>query len=68
MKIVNVEGPITDPQTFQPHMRITVDMPLEVQTEERTLEQNAMIIYKAWTQALVEWNNSQLADRSDSTT
>lgn len=60
MKILNIEGPIPDPQTFQPHLRITLLMPLEVTAEERTEAENALIIYKAWQQAFEDWNNQQL--------
>lgn len=59
MKIINVEGPIVHPQTFQPHLRITLDMPLEVSTQDRTEDENAMIIYKAWQSAFAEWNQNQ---------
>jgi hypothetical protein len=59
MKIINVEGPIMDPQTFQPHLRITLDMPLEVSTQDRTEQENALIIYRAWQSAFAEWNQNK---------
>jgi hypothetical protein len=34
MKIVDMQGPLVDPNTFQPYLKITMNMPLEVPQEE----------------------------------
>jgi len=31
MKIVDMQGPLVDPTTFQPYLRITMDISLKVQ-------------------------------------
>lgn len=59
MKIINVEGPNVDLNTFQPHLRVTLDMPLEITTEDRTEEEQALIMYRAWQAAFVEWNHNK---------
>ena len=62
IKIVNMEGPHLDPTSFIPYLRITADFKLEVTQEGRTPEENAMIIYQAWTQAIDEWNSKNVPD------
>jgi len=56
IKIVNVEGPICDPETFQPYLRVTADFQMEVTQVGQTEQENALIIYTAWTTAFEEWN------------
>lgn len=56
IKIVNIEGPIPDSETFQPFLRVTVDMPLEVAKVGETEQENALIIYEQWTKAFEVWN------------
>jgi hypothetical protein len=58
IKIVNVEGPICDPETFQPCLRVTADFLREVSTVGRTEQENALILYTAWTKAFEEWNQN----------
>lgn len=60
MKIIDMQGPLVDPISFQPYLRITLNMPLEVTQEERTEQENALIIYRAWHKAFEEWNTLTL--------
>lgn len=59
MKITNIEGPFPDSQTFQPYLRVTLNMPLEVTAQERTQEQNDLIIGQALRSAFEEWNHKK---------
>ena len=56
IKIVNVEGPIPDPQTFQPYLRVTADCQMQVTQVGRTEQENALFIYTALNEAWAEWN------------
>lgn len=56
IKIVNVEGPMPDPETFQPFLRVTADFLMEATTVGRTEQENALIIYTSWNKAFEEWN------------
>ena len=60
MKIVDMQGPLVDPTSFQPYLRITMDMPLEVQQENKSEQENALVIYRAWVKAYAEWNQKVL--------
>ena len=62
MKIVDMQGPLVDNTTFQPYLRITMDISLELQQDARSEEENALIIYRAWVKALDEWNQNTLRD------
>lgn len=63
MKIVDMQGPLVDSTSFEPYLRITLEMPLELQQEERPEQENALIIYRAWVKALEEWNNQTLTEQ-----
>jgi hypothetical protein len=55
MKIVDVRGPTVDQYTFQPHMRLTIDLPLTFQDKTRSEDENALVFYRAFMKATQIW-------------
>jgi hypothetical protein len=50
IRIVNVERSF-DQISYQPYVRLTLDLPLSVQDDSRTEEENALVFYRAFTKA-----------------
>ena len=51
IRIVNVERSLVDQNSYQPYVRLTLDLPLSIQDDSRTEEENALVFYRAFTKA-----------------
>ena len=51
IRIVSVERGLVDENSYQPYVRLTLDLPLSAQDKFKTEEENALVFYRAFTKA-----------------
>ena len=51
-RIVSVERGLFDENSYQPYVRLTLDLPLSAQDNSKTEEENALVFYRAFTKAV----------------
>lgn len=52
MKVVSVEGPLVDQISFQPFMRLKVDLPLSLEDKTSSEDEKALIFYRSFMEAM----------------
>ena len=53
IRIVSVERGLFDENSYQPYVRLILDLPLSIQDSSKTEEENALVFYRAFTEAVL---------------